>query len=1393
MEIVEFISRYFAFLVICAKKVAQCAVFKTKMAHEKARNHRLFRHFVPFYHFFSHIKGKNKYLKYIIIIENAFKNGKMAQVCFNVSNAKKEEHMDFYRIIEKKHPQKNVIEVSPEFIVQRSKDLMVRGKSFYAIWDNEKQIWSTDECDVARLVDEELREYQKRRRTQTDASVKVKFLSNFSSGSWSKYKMYLSQMFDNHHQLDASLTFANTKVKKTDYISKRLLYSLEEGSIEAYEELMSVIYNPTEREKLEWAVGSIVANESKLIQKFIVLYGEPGSGKSTFLNIVQKLFEGYYILFEAKALVGANNTFATQIFRDDPLVAIQHDGDLSKIEDNTKLNSITSHEKMLVQEKFKAPYETRMNCFLFLGTNKPVKITDSNSGMIRRLIDVSPSGNKIPSKKYDSIISRIDFELGAIAHHCLKVYQRLGKNYYSQYKPLDMMFKTDVFFNFIEEYYYIFEEQDGITLKQAYSMYKTYCDETLIEFKLPLYKFREELKSYFKKFEDRPRIEGKLIRSYYSGFMKNKIKQEDQIISDNPYLITIDETVSILDDFLKDCRAQYTKDDETPLIRWSDVKTNLGEIDTHILHYVRAPSNLIMIDFDLKDSEGNKSVNKNLEAASKWPATYAEFSKGGAGVHLHYIYEGDVTKLNNIYKDGIEVKTFCGKSSLRRKLTKCNSLPIATINGGLPLKGEKKVINFDVVKNESAIRSLITRNINKEIHPGTKPSVDFIFKILEDAYNSGAKYDVTDMRPKILAFANNSTHHADSCIKLVNKMKFASEESSSSQQNNKDGEIVFFDVEVFPNLFIVCWKVENKSPVKMINPTSLEIEELMKFKLIGFNCRRYDNHILYGRYIGYDNLQLYNLSQKIISESRNSLFGEAYNVSYTDVYDFSSKKQSLKKFEIELGIHHQELGLPWDEPVPEELWDKVADYCINDVIATEAVFNNRKQDFIARKILADLSGLTVNDTTQMHTAKIIFGNDKRPQDKFIYTDLSEMFPGYTYDNGVSTYRDEETGEGGYVYSEPGMYSDVAVLDIASMHPTSLVRMNMFGPYTKNFEELLDARIEIKHDNYEAAKNMLSGILSKYLENEEDSSSLAYALKIVINIVYGLTSAKFENKFKDPRNKDNIVAKRGALFMIDLKHAVQDRGFSVVHIKTDSIKIPNATQDIIDFVFEFGKKYGYTFEHEDTYKRFCLVNDAVYIAHKGWDEPKFKNDKYIGPWTSTGAQFSHPYIFKKLFSKEDITFEDMCEIKSVSSALYLDMNENLSEDEHDYHFIGKTSSFCPIKEGCNGGVLLREKDKKFYAVTGTKGYRWLEAEMVRELNRGDDINEEYYVKLVESAVKDISKFGDFEWFISGEGVEKIDDLIGFDDVPVTCEYIKDGNHIITCKDCKKSNECDALPF
>lgn len=1272
--------------------------------------------------------------------------------------------LDFLRIGQRTN--KKVVEVYPKFIIVKSKDLMTRGSDFYAIWDESVKLWSTDEYRAAEIIDSELDKYVKERKEDFEGQpVRVMHMWDADSGSIDRWHKFVkNQMPDFYKPLDERLIFSNDETTRESYASRRLRYPLKAGPTPAYDLLMDTLYSPDERRKIEWAIGSIVAGDSKEIQKFLVLYGSAGTGKSTVLNIIQDLFEGYYCAFDAKALGSKSDAFALEPFMDNPLVGIQHDGDLSRIEDNTRLNSLVSHEAMTINAKFKSLYSMRINAFLFMGTNKPVKITDAKSGILRRLIDVSPTGNKLSPSVYKQTMGQIKFELGAIAKKCLDIYKE-DPGYYDDYVPVNMMGASNDFYNFVLDSFDIFTEANQVTLKQAWEMYKTYVDDAKVPYPLTMRSFKEELKNYFENFEERAFVDDASYRNLYSGFKKTIfLYQPSEAPAKKIAGLKFEEQDSLLDDMLSGCKAQYGSDDETPQFKWDNVNTVLADLDTHKLHYVRVPKNHIVIDFDIKDKDGKKSFKKNVEAANKWPRTYAELSKSGEGIHLHYIYDGDVSQLARLYDDDIEIKVFTGKSSLRRKLTRCNNIPVATINSGLPIKGETKMVNFESLANEKALRTVIAKNLRKEYHGATKPSIDFIFDALERAYAQGMKYDVTDMRPSIMAFATGSTHQAEYCMKKVMQMKFKSDEPSESVEAAGD-KLIFYDVEIYPNLFLLVWKEEGKDPVVMYNPSANDIEQLIKYKLVGFNCRRYDNHILYARMIGHNNAQLYEDSQRIIGKSRNAFFGEAYNLSYTDVYDFCSKKQSLKKWEIELGIHHQEMGLPWDKPVPEELWPKVAEYCINDVVATEAVFNARKEDFIAREMLAKLSGLTVNDTTNSHTMQIIFGSDKNPQSKFVYTDLSTIFPGYTFDKfkKKSMYRDEDPGEGGYVYSEPGMYTDVVVLDIASMHPHSIKALNLFGPYTDRFYDLVRARIFIKHGDYESAGKMFSGKLAPYLKSKDEADALSYALKIAINSVYGLTSASFDNRCKDPRNIDNIVAKRGALFMINLKHEVQERGFTVAHIKTDSIKIPNATREIIDFVTEYGKQYGYSFEHEATYDRMCLVNDAVYIAKyasidkcyelygKDYVDSVFDickdNKKHGGQWTATGTQFQVPYVFKTLFSKEQIELSDVCETKTVETALYLDMNENLPEGEHNYQFVGKAGQFCPIKPGCGGGVLLREKDGKYNAATGTKGFRWLESEVVKNLGKDQDVDLRYYEKLCEEAIASISEYGDYEWFVS----------------------------------------------
>ena len=1243
--------------------------------------------------------------------------------------------MDFYEIKERAL-KSGTTEVRPAWRVHRFKDLMIRGKSFYAVYNPETHFWSTDEYDLTRIVDSDIAHHFKETSERVEGSVWARYLGDYDSKTYSDYKAWMSKLPDVYHPLDSKILFADQTPRREDYSTRTLTYSLCDDPCPAYEELMSTLYDPDEREKLEWGIGAVFTGDSKWIQKFFVLYGSAGSGKSTFLNLLSRLLDDRISSFDAAALGRASDQFALEPFKSNPRVAIQHDGNLANIADNSRLNSLISHENMVMNEKGKSLYEFKSEAMLFVGTNLPVRITDSKSGLTRRLIDVEPSGRKLDIHRYNDIMSRIEDERGSIVRHCIEVYKAKGSSYYDDYKPIGMLSKTNPIFNFLDFYRDELKDEEGVPLKRIYDMYKEYSQAYSDGNMYPMYKFKDEIRDYFEEFHDRLRIDGVQRRKVYKGLRESKFSQGEKSESPIPDWTDMSERDSYLDELYKDQPAQYANENGLPSYRWDDVTTTLKDLDTRKEHYVLVPERDIVIDIDL-----DKDRARCLEETRKWIPSYAELSRSGGGVHIHYRYPGDPSELSRMVVPGVECKVYSGKSALRRRLTECTDHQGLTEVevGYLPVK-EQPVIKQEVMQNEKSIRKLISRNLRKEIHPGTKPSIDFIKKILDDAYESGMPYDVSDIRQKVLTFAMKSTHQADYCIKLVQEMHFSSEQDHEEDfEEPTDDTPIIFDVEVFPNLFLVNWKVRGSDEIqRMINPTPNEISDLAEKRLVGFNNRRYDNHILYGRILGYSNEQLFHLSRKIINNLIREGFKEAYNLSYTDIYDFAAKKQSLKRWEIDLGIHHKELGLPWDEPVPEDRWEEVAAYCDNDVIATEKVWDHLEADWEARQILASIAGLPVNSSTNNLTTRIIFQGQRNTQQYLRYTDLSEMFPGYKYEYGKSTYRGEEVGEGGYVYAEPGYHENVALLDIASMHPTSIENLQLFGPYTKRYSELKRARILIKHKELDEAREILNGALAPYLDDESNLDALAYALKIALNSTYGLTAAKFDNPLRDPRNVDNIVAKRGSLFMVDLKHFVQEKGYTVAHIKTDSIKIPNADDRIISEVFEFGRRYGYVFEHEATYDRMLLANDAVYIAH----------DK--DGWHATGKQFQEPLVFKTVFSGDPLDLEDVAQTRSVTTRMFLEFGED------DRKFVGRVGSFLPVDPGTPGaGRLVRENhrtDKEgnelisYGDVSGCKGYLWLDYEDVQGDWR-DVYDDRYGRQLVDAAMDQIRKWTDVDAFLT----------------------------------------------
>lgn len=1299
--------------------------------------------------------------------------------------------MDFYSIKVKKQTSNNResdYTVYPDFKYARVQDLVCKGGVMYAFWDQTR--WDTSMDDLIVSIDRDIRKKVKELQDNEPGKIVVgRYLNDNETKLMKQLVEYTKLRTQSEAQFNTKILFSDDEVTRDSYATNQLEYTPKEGITPAFDELLGLLYSDIELEKILWFAGALLTNSMANIQKFMFLYGGAGSGKGTVIKIFKMLFEGYHATIDLAHLTSGSE-FATSQIQEVPLL-IDDDSDISRITKDTNLLKLTAHEPISVNAKYRTTYDVTFNGLLITASNQRFQVRSVDAGITRRAVVVNPTTYTHDSTTYFNLMERLKYELPAVAQKCIDFFNEKGEHYYKDYRDIEMAEATDYIFSFVREAAVTLGEQ--VTLTKAAELFKVYLDDLGYETKGYKRRIKNELSRYYRNFYTSKRIDGETFKNVFVGFKRELVFPEEAqpaVKKEESSDVIFDGKVSTFDTIAASYPAQYANHYGTPSVPWDECKTVLSHLDTTKLHYVQLPQNHIVIDFDVKDSSGEKDKNANLNASKKFPPTYSELSKSGGGVHMHYIYDGDVSKLATLYDDDIEIKALTGKQALRRKLTEFNELPITHISSGLPQKEKKEgdylYKDVEIISwNEKKMRTAIQGNIKKKYHDATKPSVDFIVHIFEEAEKEGIKYDLKDMRQDIMAFAGSSSNQASACLTAVAQINYCTidqvTDTTILQTGTKvypDEELYFYDIEVFPNLFVVVFKkYGDKECTIWINPTGEQIEWLTSKPLIGFNNRRYDNHILYARILGENLLSLYRQSQRIINDkdAGNGMYSGAYELSYADIYEYSSTKQSLKKWEIVLGIKHDELDLPWDQPVPEELWKRVGEYCVNDVEATIETFEATYQDYVARKIIAELSGLSINATTTQHAAKFLFGDDPRPQDKFIYTDLSEEFKGYSYgfkDKVVkhrdgtetkkrtvgSTYRGEDPSEGGYVYSEPGVYSDVVLLDVASEHPTSLVEMNYFGPYTQRYADLMNTRLMIKHGDFEGARKMFGGVLVPYLNDEKSADALSYALKIIINIVYGMTSAKFDNKFKHPKNVDNIVAKRGALFMIDLKHFVQDKGYLVAHIKTDSIKIPGSPPALIEEVFEFGRKYGYTFEHEATYSRMALVNKAVYICQYGWAE----KEKKIGTWEATGTQFAVPYVFKTLFSGEAIFIDDYFVTKQATAPIYLGDK-----------FIGKVANVYASKTGAE---MSRVDGETRSAITGTKGYLW---KLSSEFEGKEDIDMEYYDNQLYEAVTAIDSIGPV-----GVVIDELDKKYGKDVLPF--EDILKGVEVIDISD-------DALPF
>ena len=1241
---------------------------------------------------------------------------------------------DFVRIVKNRVGSKtdgDIYQLSIDFNVGRLHDIVIQGGQFVAFYNEETHFWESrlSFYEYARKLLYEAAEEE--RAKFPNQTIIVMDPQHLSSKVPTKIEALCKACEAEKPVLfNQKILWAGDIPERKDYATFTMPYSIESTECPNYDAIMSVLYEPEDRTMLEWLAGCALCGEARKVDKFVYLEGEPGSGKSTFLNILAEVMGPYGAAIKAEELANASAGFATSQLKNAPLVAIQFDGDLSKIETNTTLNNIMSHEPIYINEKYTKGYYLRLDTLLFIASNYPLRLTDSLSGLLRRCLDPVPSGKLIPVEKYNQLCPAVSHELGGVAHRFIDVYRELGPRAYNGYRSSRIVRTGNALGYWVERNRDFDWSTDGeCLLSSEYALYRTYCEGTATK---PISKslFERQLRFFWDtSVEELSENNYKDVRFFtytwkQSPFVKPVFSlYNSQTISDmsiptgNDFLVLESRSDAPLSVLCSDCPAQYANEGGTPKIYWDSVTTTLSNIVSTELHYVKLPSSHIVIDLDCRDSLGGKSKQANLDMIRKlgFPPTYAEFSKSGEGIHLHYIYDGDPTLLTNLICENVEVKVFKGNASLRRKFTFSNGLPVAHISSGIPLKEKKEDVAKAGVKDSKHLENIIKKGLRGE-YGSHVVTIQFLAYIIGQCKSKNMPYDISMYKDDMMDYALASTHHSKELPSIVDSIPF--------KNGDEEKPIAFFDMEIFPNYNCLCWKLHGESQTNRERfPSAQTIQQLVTdYRLIGFNNKAYDNAMMYYIMQGYSPQALYRESKAIISKKKRAP-KVSESLSYSDIYDFCNKKQSLKKWENEYGIHHMESRFDFDKDLPESAWDENDVYCCNDVEASEVVFDRNQDDWLTRLLLAYLTGMTPNDSTNDLTAALIFGDDMHPQEEFVYTDLSKDFPGYSYtmDNGSckSRYLGKDIGEGGYVSVSLGYHTMVGVNDVESMHPTSAINLNIFGSrYTKRYKELVDSRKAAKNGNEDFIKTAFNGKIWAFVQMMQMSfKKLAKSLKVPINAVYGLTSAKYPNRFKDPRNVDNIVAKRGELMMMTLEDKLLKEGVVPIHIKTDSIKLASFTQELNDEVVEFGKKYGYRFTIEEFYTVFCVFNKAEYLAYNA----------ATGAWESRGATFQNQYVFKTLLGGEIEKKDFILNMSVEKGRIYIGDT-----------FYGKTVNVIAAKEKY-GGVMTCRSEERIASVSGTKGWFFMEYEEAIAGDFMEYVDLAYYDQLVSSAKQKIEEY------------------------------------------------------
>lgn len=572
----------------------------------------------------------------------------------------------------------------------------------------------------------------------------------------------------------------------------------------------------------------------------------------------------------------------------------------------------------------------------------------------------------------------------------------------------------------------------------------------------------------------------------------------------------------------------------------------------------------------------------------------------------------------------------------------------------------------------------------------------------------------------------------------------------------------FYDFEVFKKDWLVVFISENDEEIVVWNDPAILKKALERFDcLVGFNNYFYDDLILSGIMAGYNNYEIWKLSNAIVNGGNieNKIKMMATKLPTLDTKQELDPRLSLKEIEANLGMNIVETPISFnlDRALTDDEFDEVVKYCIHDVETTKKLFMLRKDYFESKFDICKefkLDKLDVRKTRASLASKVlkcdksrlpegVLENKDRLNIKFADELRVENIPNEIlnfYKNIRQRFLDGENfeilekeklvcslagvehtfGFGGiHGVRKNYMYEGKMLnVDVGSYYPSMIINFNFMSRASEHpdlYKNLYDTRMEYKE--------------------KKDNKQQIY--KILLNGTFGALKSEFNDLF-DPVMSNNICV-NGQLILTDLIMSL--RGYcELIQSNTDGILIKYKEKDldiIKEKCAEWELNYNLKLDYEYVAKIVQRdVNNYIWKTEDGKIKGKGLFEKYDGGDFEKNNLTVIPMALKEYYINNKNIRETITEMIEKNNVIPMQqiakMGGTYDLMEHNGQEVQKVNRIFATWNN-NYGAINKVKNnngvKKYTKIANSSNKCYINNDVIEKTDT-KLIDVDYYVKLVE---------------------------------------------------------------